>query len=55
VREGFAEEAVPLLSRLVMSTVDARQRDELWASYQVACAAQAKYIRLYNATKLLKE
>ena len=54
VREGFAEKCVPLLSKLVLSTVDASKRDELIAKYNVALAAQEKYIRRYDATKLLQ-
>jgi hypothetical protein len=55
MREGFAESCVPLLSKLVLSTVGRGEaRDALLARFDAAAATQAKYVRRYDAKKLLE-
>lgn len=55
MREGFAESCVPLLSKLVLSTVGRGEaRDALLARFDEVAATQAKYVRRYDAKKLLE-
>ena len=55
LREGFAEECVPLLSQLVLATVDpGAERSALEGRWQAAAERQRRYVLLYDATKQLE-